>query len=98
MVAGIDLSGRQVLDIGSGLDGVDTLLATTHGAAAVVGIDFEPQLVESARALIAARGLTERMTFQLVEPGPLRFSDASFDVAACCRAAGHDHADLQSPA
>ena len=82
MVAGIDLSGKRVLDIGSGLGGVDILLATTHGAAAVVGIDVESQLVESARALIAAKGLTERVTFQLVEPGraavsPVRASTSS---------------------
>lgn len=80
MVAGIDLSGKRVLDIGSGLGGVDLLLATTHGAAEVIGIDVEPQLVESACALIAAKGLTERVTFQLVAPGPLPFPDASFDV------------------
>ncbi len=80
MVAGIELTGKRVLDIGSGLGGVDILLATDHGAAEVIGIDVEPQLVESARALIAARGLTERVTFQLVEPGALPFSDASFDV------------------
>jgi SAM-dependent methyltransferase len=80
MVAGIDLTGKRVLDVGSGLGGVDILLATRHGAAAVVGIDVEPQLVESARALIATKGLTERVTFQLVEPGPLPFPNASFDV------------------
>lgn len=67
MVAGIDLTGKRVLDVCSGLGGVDILLATRHGAAAVVGIDVEPQLVESARALIATKGLTERVTFQLVE-------------------------------
>ena len=80
MVSGLDLSGKRVLDIGSGLGGVDVLLATTHGAASVVGIDVEPQLVEAAHALIAAKGLTERVTFQLVEPGPLPFPDAGFDV------------------
>ena len=80
MVAGIDLTGKRVLDVGSGLGGVDILLATKHGAAEVVGIDVEPQLVQSARALISAKGLAERVTFQLVEPGPLPFPDASFDV------------------
>ena len=80
MVAGIDLAGKRVLDIGSGLGGVDALLVTRHGAAQVVGIDVEPQLVEAARALVAGKGLTERVTFQLVEPGPLPFLDASFDV------------------
>jgi SAM-dependent methyltransferase len=80
MVAGIDLAGKRVLDVGSGLGGVDILLAGKHGVAEVIGIDVEPQLVDAARALIAAKGLTERVTFQLVEPGPLPFPDASFDV------------------
>ena len=80
MVAGLDLTGKRVLDVGSGLGGVDILLAAKHGAAEVVGIDVEPQLVESARALISAKGLAERVRFQLVEPGPLPFPDASFDV------------------
>ncbi len=35
---------------------------------------------KSARALISAKGLAERVRFQLVEPGPLPFPDASFDV------------------
>jgi ubiquinone/menaquinone biosynthesis C-methylase UbiE len=80
MIAGIDVSNKRVLDIGSGLGGVDILLATKHGAAQVIGIDVEEQLVESARALVSAKGLMERVTFQLVVPGPLPFPDASFDV------------------
>ena len=80
MVADIDLSGRRILDIGSGLGGVDILLVNAHGVREVVGIDVEPQLVEAARALIASKGLRERVTFQLVEPGPLPFPDSSFDV------------------
>ena len=54
MVAGIDLTGKRVLDVGSGLGGVDILLAVKHGAAEVVGIDVEPQLVDVARDLISA--------------------------------------------
>ncbi|RWN50274.1 class I SAM-dependent methyltransferase [Mesorhizobium sp.] len=80
MLEGVDLSGRRVLDIGSGLGGIDVLLAAQHGAAAVVGIDVEPQLIESARHLAARKGLAGRVTFQLVKPGKLPFADASFDV------------------
>ena len=80
MVSGLDLNGKRVLDIGSGIGGVDLLLATAHRASEVLGIDVEPQLVESARALIASRGLAERIAFQLVEPGPLPLPDASLDV------------------
>jgi len=80
MVAGIDMTGKRVLDVGSGLGGVDILLATEHGVGQIVGIDVEPQLVEAARDLISAKGLTERVTFQLVEPGLLPFANANFDV------------------
>ena len=80
MVSDIDLAGKRVLDIGSGLGGVDMLLVTKHGAAEIIGIDVEEQLVESARALISAKGLIKQVTFQLVKPGLLPFPEASFDV------------------
>ncbi|MDQ0468660.1 class I SAM-dependent methyltransferase [Labrys wisconsinensis] len=80
MLRGHDLSGCRVLDIGAGLGGVDALLVSRHGAAAVLGIDVEAPLIEAARSLIAERGLSDRVAFQLVEPGPLPFPDASFDV------------------
>lgn len=80
MLEGIDLSGRRVLDIGSGLGGIDVLLVAKHGAATVVGIDVEPQLIESARSLAAKNGLAGRVAFQLVTLGKLPFPDASFDL------------------
>lgn len=80
MVRAHSLVGKRVLDIGSGLGGVDALLVSEHGAGSVIGIDVEPQLIEAARNLVAEKGLTASITFQLVEPGPLPFPDACFDV------------------
>ncbi|MCL5776145.1 class I SAM-dependent methyltransferase [Limibaculum sp. FT325] len=80
MLSDDDLAGKSVLDIGSGLGGVDVLLVETHGAAQVVGIDVEEQLVAAARGLIAEKGLGERIRLELVEPGALPFDDVSFDV------------------
>lgn len=80
MLAGCDLSGQRVLDIGSGLGGIDILLAREHGAAEVVGIDVEHELVSAARDLIAASGLADRIRFELATPGLLLFADRSFDV------------------
>lgn len=80
MLADEDLHGKRVLDIGAGVGGVDALLVERHGAAEVVGIDVEEQLVTAARALIAGKGLNSRIRFELVEPGALPFADASFDL------------------
>lgn len=80
LLAGETLAGKRVLDIGAGVGGIDALLVARHHALEVVGIDVEPLLVESARSLIARRGLSDRISFRLVDPGPLPFADASFDV------------------
>ena len=79
MLTGCDIAGRLVLDIGSGLGGIDVLIARDYGASEVVGIDVEPQLVSAARELVAAHGLAEKIRFQLVLPGPLPFPNAFFD-------------------
>lgn len=80
MFAGLDLRGLEVLDIGSGLGGVDLLLAGAHGAGRVVGVDVEAALVARARAAAGRAGLGERLTFRLIEPGPLPFEAGAFDV------------------
>lgn len=80
MLAGIDLTGKWVLDIGCGLGGIDALLVETHGADRVVGIDVEPQLVSAAASLINRKGLIDQVAIELVKPGPLPFEDAYFDI------------------
>ena len=79
LVAGLELSGKAVLDIGSGLGGPACHLASAHGAI-VTGIDIEPQLIERSRRRGRRQGLGERARFVLVEPGPLPFEDRSFDA------------------
>lgn len=80
MLAGHDLRGSIMLDIGSGAGGIDVLLAREYGASEVVGIDVEPRLIEEARALVRREGLESRIRFDLVEPGPLPYADESFDL------------------
>jgi ubiquinone/menaquinone biosynthesis C-methylase UbiE len=72
--------GLEVLDIGCGVGGADIVLLQEHSADSVIGIDVEDQLVEWARARARRLGLQDRLQYERVEPGPLPFDDASFDV------------------
>ena len=56
IVAGLDLAGKRVVDIGSGLGGVDMHLARKHGAR-VIGMEIAAPLVALAKARVAAAGL-----------------------------------------
>ncbi len=80
LLEGMSLAGKRVLDVGCGAGGIDLLLAREHGAAEVVGIDVEAPSLSRARTLLAGHGLSGRVSFLQVEPGPLPFPDASFDV------------------
>jgi ubiquinone/menaquinone biosynthesis C-methylase UbiE len=80
MLRAHDISGKRVLDIGSGLGGVDVLLVSSHDAREVIGIDVEEQLIDASRSFVLAKGLTDRIKFELVEPGPLPFPNAGFDM------------------
>ena len=74
------LAGKSVLDIGCGAGGVDILLAGTHGAGHVTGIDVEDTVLAHARAKVEAHGLSDRIGLTKVVPGPLPFPPATFDV------------------
>lgn len=80
VLGGTDVRGKQVLDVGCGAGGIELLLAGVYGAAEVTGIDVEAPVLEHARRLIARHGLSARVRFEQVRPGPLPFADASFDV------------------
>lgn len=80
LIDGVDLAGRDVLDVGCGVGGIDAMLASEHGARSVLGIDIEPLVLEKAREHVAREGLAGRVSFRLVEPGPFPLADASFDV------------------
>jgi phosphoethanolamine N-methyltransferase len=79
LVEGIDLEGKHVLDIGSGLGGPDCYLAR-HYRARVTGIDIEAKLVELANDRARRMRLEDQVRFLLVEPGPLPLPDDSLDV------------------
>ena len=80
LLEGSDIRGCHVLDIGSALGAVDELLVTQHGAGHVTGIDIDPVMLQRMDERIARANLCDRITSRLVEPGPLPFADATFDV------------------
>jgi phosphoethanolamine N-methyltransferase len=80
IVAGVAVGGADVLDIGSGTGGAGLALANEHGAGSVTGVDVEAYVVDVANRRAAARDVTESVRFLAIEPGPLPFPDASFDV------------------
>ncbi len=75
-----DIRGQSVLDFGCGIGGIDQLLVTVYGAAKVTGVDVVPSLVDKARVDAETLGLSDRIEYQLIEPGTLTFPDQSFDV------------------
>lgn len=77
---GVDLKGKEVLDVGCGIGGCAVALAGDYGASHVLGIDIEQPLLDRAAARAEQHGLSDRLSFKLVEPGPFPLEDASFDV------------------
>ncbi len=80
VLEGSDIARCRVLDIGCGLGAIDELLVARHGASSVVGIDIDPALLEGMRGRIERAGLADRISGIKVDPGPLPFEAAAFDV------------------
>ena len=79
LAAPVDLKGMRGLDLGCGIGGYDSLLVEGHGAAHVTGVDINAAAVKIARQRAADAGLSDRLAFDVVEPGSLPFADAAFD-------------------
>ncbi len=80
IVDGLQVAGRDVLDLGCGIGGASALLAGELGAASVLGIDVEAVSIEQARELVAERDLADRVVLKHCEPGPLPLPDAAVDL------------------
>jgi SAM-dependent methyltransferase len=73
-------AGREVLEVGSGSGGPAVYLSAARNCR-VTGVDVNEHGVRNARALAEARGLAERVRFEVVDASrPLPFADASFDA------------------
>jgi len=80
LLEGEDFRGKHVLDIGCGAGGIDCLLVKEYGAAKVTGVDVEASVLAAAHRRIHEAGIADRVQLMQVEPGPLPFADAMFDV------------------
>lgn len=74
-----DLSGLQVLDVGSGLGGTARYLASNYGAH-VTGIDLTPAYVSLAQRLSEFVGLANEAKFQQAPALDIPSPDAEFDL------------------
>ena len=79
-LAGLDLEGKSVLDIGCGLGGVDLHLAKSLGAEKVIGIDIDQSLIDKCNRLAAKYQYESKLDFRCVDPGPFDFDDNQFDM------------------
>ena len=72
--------GMRVLDLGCGPGSITLGLAEAVAPGEVVGVDLQPEQVEQARALDAARGVINAR-FEVAEVYRLPFPDGAFDAA-----------------
>ncbi len=80
IVEGIDLTGKEVLDIGVGLAGPACVLVEDLGALRVTGIDVEDPVLKRATETVQNHGLSDRVILKRVKPGPLSFDNETFDI------------------
>ncbi len=72
------LAGRRVLDIGTG-DGSYAIAAARQGAARVVGVDRNLDMLAAARRRATQAGVSTRVEFVTADAARLPFPDRSFD-------------------
>jgi ubiquinone/menaquinone biosynthesis C-methylase UbiE len=76
VASAVDLSGREVLEVGSGRGGGASFVARTLRPWRLVGIDVSPRTVALCRARHAVPGLS----FEVGNAEQLGFADAAFDA------------------
>ncbi len=107
-VSRLDLTGRRVVDVGTG-SGILALAAARAGAARVVAIDINPDAVGSAAENARAHGLSDRVEalcsdllaalpprpeFDVILSSPPSFPGEPLDLADRAWHAGPDYRDV----
>ncbi len=80
VVAGIDFTDKNVLDIGCGSGGITLFLARQFALHHATGFDVEQPVIDAAIRRAKAEGLDHRLSFVRGAPGPLPFADEAFDI------------------
>jgi SAM-dependent methyltransferase len=73
---GVDLAGKQVLEVGSGRGGGSSFIARYYAPGHIVGIDWSPDAV----ALSRARHMVTALDFEVGDAERLAFAAQSFDA------------------
>lgn len=109
-LAGLDLNGKRVADVGTG-SGILALAAARAGAANVIAIDINPNAAETAAENARANGLGTRVTavasdllsaltplpiFDVILSSPPSFAGEPRDMADQAWHAGPDYRDIAS--
>src|SRR5689334_11099207 len=80
ILEGLEIKGRNVLDLGCGIGGPAIDLVRKFGAASVAGVDIVARNIEKARELARRTAPNTQVDFRLVGEGRLPFADQSFDI------------------
>lgn len=72
----------RVLDVAAGRGTSAMTLATRFGCE-VIGLDYSPRNIETAKRDASERGLSDKVTLYCGDAEQLPFSDASFDAIVC---------------
>jgi len=70
----------KVLDIGCGCGGAAFHFINKHEVSHVTGVDVEKEVIDRANELKLKLDNQSKVTFKVIDPGPLKFEDNSFDV------------------
>ena len=80
VIEGLDLRGFSILDIGCGSGQITIELMQKHHAGHITGVDVEDTVVETTKRRVSELGLSQDIEILKVTPGPLPFSDNTFDL------------------
>ncbi len=80
LLQGSSLAGQTVMDLGCGLGGDTLLLGGEYNAGRVYSVDVDEGNLARTREAVEQAGLSKTVYLTLVEPGPLPFDEAMFDL------------------